>query len=264
MADDQSQPSPPEVDFAAAGLLDGLDAADARDARAQLLAELYDLGVGLDELAQAVAEGRLSLLPSERELSGELRYTARELAEHSGVDLEVVTAQRRASGLPTVDPDERAFGEEDLRAAGAVKRFLEAGLSPNGLLDSTRVFGQAGARSAAAVRTLLGQSLVRPGDTERDIALRFADAARELHADTILTLLTCSERTCSTSFAATSSTRLTSPQATSRPPTRSPSASSTSSASPASESAPAPRTSGASPSASEPWPLTSRSLLCVW
>lgn len=96
--------------------------------------------------------------------------------------------QRHASGLPAVDPDERAFSEEDLCVAGGLKRFLDAGLPPEGLLESARVFGQAGQRSAAAVRTLLGESLVRPGDTERDIAIRFADAARELHSDTVLTL----------------------------------------------------------------------------
>lgn len=185
---DQPQPDPPEVDFAAAGLLDGLDDPDARQARGQLLAELHNLGVSLQELNQAVADGRLALLPSERELAGELRYSAHELAHRSGIDLELLTAQRRASGLPSVDPDERAFGDEDLRAADAFKRFLDSGLSPDGLLDSTGVFGQAGARSAAAIRTLLGQSLVRPGDTERDIAQRFAAAARDLHADAILTL----------------------------------------------------------------------------
>jgi len=116
------------------------------------------------------------------------RYTAHEVAQRSGLDLDFWTRQRHASGLPAVDPDERAFSEEDLCVAGGLKRFLDAGLPPEGLLESARVFGQAGQRSAAAVRTLLGESLVRPGDTERDIAIRFADAARELHSDTVLTL----------------------------------------------------------------------------
>ena len=57
----------PEIDFAAEGLLDGLDG-DARQARLALLGELAAEGIPLAELREAVNAGRLALLPVERAL----------------------------------------------------------------------------------------------------------------------------------------------------------------------------------------------------
>ena len=61
---------PEQVDYEAAGLLDGLDG-DAREARRELLDVLCADGASLDELKRAVAEDRLALLPVERVLAGE-------------------------------------------------------------------------------------------------------------------------------------------------------------------------------------------------
>ena len=66
------------IDFEAEGLLDDLDG-EAREARLALLRELAADGVPLEELREAVAAGRLALLPVERALAGDgRRYTARE------------------------------------------------------------------------------------------------------------------------------------------------------------------------------------------
>ena len=53
-----------ELDFAASGLLDGLEGRD-REAREELLSGLLERGVTLEELKAAVAEDRLVLLPVE-------------------------------------------------------------------------------------------------------------------------------------------------------------------------------------------------------
>ena len=57
------------VDWESEGLLEGTEG-KAREGRRQLLDELHESGVGLEELREAVEEGRLVLLPLEQALSG--------------------------------------------------------------------------------------------------------------------------------------------------------------------------------------------------
>ena len=59
----------PAIDFEAEGLLDGLEG-EPRQARSNLLGELSAEGVSVAELHEAVAAGRLTLLPVERALAG--------------------------------------------------------------------------------------------------------------------------------------------------------------------------------------------------
>jgi adenylate cyclase len=175
---------PDEVrDFAALGLLDGVEG-EARAARADLLARLHADGASLEELSAAVREERLALVGAERVLSGGRRLSAREVAREAGLDLDVFVAQRRASGLPLPGVDEPVLGETELAVARIVARFVDAGFPPDQLADAARVFGESAARAAATVRTLVGSSLSQPGDTELDLALRLADAARELNEPT--------------------------------------------------------------------------------
>ena len=97
----------PEIDFAAEGLLDELEG-EAREARlgAARAAE-RPKGCSLEELRDAVAAGRLALLPVERALAGDgPRYTAREVAEIVGIDLELLRRFSAALGVPYGDPDE--------------------------------------------------------------------------------------------------------------------------------------------------------------
>jgi adenylate cyclase len=48
------------------------------------------------------------------------------------------------------------------------------------VLNVTRVLGQSVARTAAVIREVVGSALIQPGDTEADLGLRYAGAAREL------------------------------------------------------------------------------------
>jgi adenylate cyclase len=174
-------------DFEAEGLLDGLEG-EARLARLELLEHLYRDGVSLEELRAAVEEGRLVLLPVERVLAEGEKYTATEVAELAGIDLELLGAQRRAAGLPIPDPRERALSEADLESARRLRVTLELGFPREKLLEGARVFGRSAAQAAAAARVLAGETFIRPGDTERDVALRIAEAARTLHPQTVALL----------------------------------------------------------------------------
>jgi adenylate cyclase len=166
-----------EIDFEAEGLLDGLEG-KAREARRSLLEQLVGEGCTLAELRDAVAAGRLTLLPVERAVAGEgARYTAREIAERAGIALDTLRRFRSALGVPLNDPDERIGTEADLEAAKRMKAFLEAGLPEDGMLQVARTIGMGTARIAEANRELIIRTLTQPGDTERDVALRFAAAA---------------------------------------------------------------------------------------
>lgn len=167
----------PEIDFEAEGLLEGLDG-ELREARLELLERLYGEGCSLDELKEAVGAGRLTLLPVERAVAGEgARYTAREVAEIAEVELETLLRFRSALGIPIPDPDERRGTEADVDAARRMKSFVDLGLPEDGMLQVARTIGMGTARIAEANRELIIRNLIRPGDTERDVALRFAAAA---------------------------------------------------------------------------------------
>jgi adenylate cyclase len=166
-------------DFAARGLLDGLEGA-ARESRAKLLESLYDDGCSLDELESAVAEGRLALLPAELALGGIGQLTAAEVAERAGVDVEALEAVRRAAGLPLPPRDVAALGELDLFGARALAAFIQGGLPLDGLVEASRVFGEAAAHAAAAAGTLANTAIPQEGDTEYDYAQRLSIATREL------------------------------------------------------------------------------------
>jgi adenylate cyclase len=165
------------IDFEAEGLLAGVDDA-GREERLRLLEHLVADGASLDELRSAVAAGRLALLPVERALAGDgPRYTAREIAEIADLDLELLRRFSAALGVPYTDPDERRATVADLEAARRIKAFREAGLPEEGMLQVARTIGMGTARIAEANRELAIRTLAQPGDSERDIALRFAAAA---------------------------------------------------------------------------------------
>jgi len=168
------------IDFEAEGLLGGVEGG-ARAARRQLLERLAGEGVPLEELREAVEGGRLVLLPVERAFAGDgPRYTPREVAELSGVGLDLLQRATAAVGIPYPDPDERSLTGSDLEEAKRIKAFRDAGLPEDGILQVARTIGMATARIAEANRELVVRTLMQPGDTERDLALRFAAAAEQM------------------------------------------------------------------------------------
>jgi adenylate cyclase len=171
----------PEIDFAAEGLLDDLDGG-AREARLELLRRLSAEGVSLEELRDAVATGHLTVLPVERAIAGDgPRYSAREIAERSGLDLELALAFRAALGIPYGDDlDDPVGTAADLDTAVRAKTILDAGFPAEEMLRNARVVGMATARVAEANRDLVVRNLTSPGDNERDLADRLVGMAEFL------------------------------------------------------------------------------------
>jgi adenylate cyclase len=167
------------MDWESEGLLEGLEG-DEREARKDLLDQLSEAGVEVGHLREAISEDRLALVPVEHELGGECELTESDVAARAEVPIEFLRQQRRALGLPQVADDVKAFGDDDVEAARQLKVFIDAGLQPEGVEEAARIVGQSMQRIARAVASLAAESLLRPGDTERDLGLRFATAAREL------------------------------------------------------------------------------------
>lgn len=152
-----------------------------REARRELLDDLESQGFSVEELRRAVAEDRLALLQVERVLAGDgPRYTAAELAERSGHDEEFLRRIRQAHGLPFPEPDERSFTDGDVEAARILKQVLDGGMPEDGILETTRVLGNGMANYSEAVIALFAEAFLERGDTELDVATRFAEAARQM------------------------------------------------------------------------------------
>jgi adenylate cyclase len=165
------------MDFAAAGLLDGLDEPE-RQARLTLLNRLERDGATPEELIAAVREERLALLLVERRLGG--RHTALEIERETGMPAEVMLRMRRLLGLPAAAPEDRVFSDEDVGLARSTKLFLDAGFELETLAELTRVLGESMSRVAAAVVAGFAETFLRAGDTERDVAERFDTLAEQL------------------------------------------------------------------------------------
>jgi adenylate cyclase len=169
------------IDFEAEGLLDGLEDERARQGRLELLRALEREGFSLDELRRATAEGRLALLPVERVLDAEgPRYTQREICAETGLDSEFLAEARRAIGAPAVAPDERVLTESDFDLARNAAALLQSGLDRERFLDLTRVMSHAMGTVAASFVAVYGEALLRPGDTELDLGLRYAETLRNM------------------------------------------------------------------------------------
>jgi adenylate cyclase len=165
------------VNFAEAGLLDGLTGQE-RAARERLLELLAREGFTLAELKAAVAADRLALLPVERVLGGV--HTARDIERDTGTPAELLLRIRRLVGLPEVGADDRAFSDEDMTAARSTRLFLDAGFDEPKIAEITRVLGEGMARLAATVTAAFTQTFLQAGDSEEEVAARFAALAEEL------------------------------------------------------------------------------------
>ena len=163
-------------------LTEGLDDRSRR-ARLALLDELAAKGIPIDEVRRAVAEDRLVLLPVERVLGGEPRHTMAELAELAGIEPDLAAELLGALGLSLPEPAETAYTDRDLDLAHRLRSVLDAGLPVPAIVELARVLGLGMARYAEAVRTTVARGFIRPGDTEYDVATRYAAVAERLLPD---------------------------------------------------------------------------------
>jgi adenylate cyclase len=172
------KPTPKGLDHSS--LYTGLRDAAEREDRRRLLEDLSRQGATFEMLEAAVREERLSTLPVEFALNDGSRYTLTEVARRANVDPRYVRAVLLSLGHPNPRPRERRFSDRDVEVAQILRSFLDAGLPREEILEVSRVVGQSMARVAAAVRAVVGNSLMNAGDSEHTLGMRYAEAARQL------------------------------------------------------------------------------------
>jgi adenylate cyclase len=165
------------VDFSA--LLEGFEGKE-REARLDLLRRLHEDGCTFEELRAAAEAGRLPLLPVERLLARRRRHSMRAAATDAGITDEFATANHRALGLPLPDPDEPVYDDDQVENLRVLRVMLELGVPEEDVHTMGRILGQSSHRTAQAVVDVLSRALLRPGDTEADLALRLADLAEAM------------------------------------------------------------------------------------
>ena len=82
-----------------------------------------------------------------------------------------------ALGLPSPGPDDRVFSDAEVEGLGTLRRLQDLGVPEEAQLELARAIGQGAARIAETALQVLGGVFMRPGDTERDLGLRYAEAA---------------------------------------------------------------------------------------
>src|SRR3954451_8545058 len=166
------------IDWEAEGLLEGLDE-EARRSRVELLEALAAEGCSLEDIKHADAEGQLLFILAGRAIDVEIKYTFDELVERSGLDEELVVRLVRAQGFPLLR-EGRAYTDTDVTTAKAAKDFLDAGLPVEDLLTVSRLLGRGFEQAAQAMRGAAMRMVLEPGLSERELATRYAHAARAL------------------------------------------------------------------------------------
>ncbi len=178
-------PKPPvntsgNIDFESEGLLAGTSDRASMVARTRLVEHLLDQGVSLDEVKLAVRENRLLLLPIEIEMGGEMKYTAHEVAEQSGLELRLFIELRRSLGLAEPPLDQAIFSDYDLAVAIAIKNFIGMGVSIDSVREINRVLGASVSQLAATLERVFITEFLRPDEDEYEIAMRFSRVARSM------------------------------------------------------------------------------------
>jgi adenylate cyclase len=162
------------VDFEREGLLSGLSDEQDRAARRELLDRLAAQGFSLDELRRAVSEDRLALLPLDR-LFEDRRHTLADVANATGLTEDYVARDYRALGFSVPERDESVFTDADVESYRTLRSALDAEIPAERLIALSRTIGNGAVRTAQALLHILTETFLRPGDTERDLALRYSE-----------------------------------------------------------------------------------------
>ncbi|HEY2397436.1 MAG TPA: adenylate cyclase regulatory domain-containing protein [Solirubrobacteraceae bacterium] len=172
-------PSEP-IDFAAEGLLDGLEG-KPRAERVVLLQELAAEGVPLSELRRSTLAGTIMYLPADRVIGSTDRYTAAQVAEMTGIDEEFLARVRRAMGLPIPDSDEAVYSDRELESTRQIHIARAAGIPDEEMLDLMRVLGRGLSQVAELLRAVPLKLVLQPGMSEAELAQSYARAAEQLY-----------------------------------------------------------------------------------
>jgi adenylate cyclase len=167
------------TETALAPMLHGLDGR-LRAGRERLVRELIARGYSIETLRSAHAEDRLAVLLLEDALRSSASLTARDVALDTGFDVSEVLQTWHLLGLGTVGSDEPAFDDLACEAMRTMTLTREYGLSQAARDELLVVLGRHMWQLAADLEVIVGNELGRPGDTEYELAHRYADAGRVL------------------------------------------------------------------------------------
>ncbi|MCW3069309.1 MAG: adenylate/guanylate cyclase protein [Solirubrobacterales bacterium] len=173
-------PAEPGIDFAAEGLLEGLEGKQ-RAERLILLQELTAEGVPLSELRRSTTAGTIMYLPADRVISSRDRYTSAQVAELTGIDEEFLVRVRRAMGLPIPEGDEAIYTDAEVESTREIHIARAAGITDEELLDLMRVLGRGLSQVAELLRAVPLKLVLQPGMSEAELAQSYARAAEQLY-----------------------------------------------------------------------------------
>jgi adenylate cyclase len=154
--------------------------ASADRAHDEVLRRLRSAGEPEERMETARAEGQLGTLAVESALGGTPRHTLTHVARSANLEPRFLRQVMTAHGRPDPAPREPALTDEDIEFARLIRRFLDFGLSRDAILEIARVLGQSMTHTADPVRRHMGEILIKPGDSELTLGLRYAEAADEL------------------------------------------------------------------------------------
>jgi adenylate cyclase len=148
--------------------------------RERLRRRLLDAGQTDEVIDRATDEGRLGTLAVELAVFGDEQHTLTAVARAARLPSDYVRELLQAAGRPNPRRGERVFCDDDIAFARLTRRLIDAGLPRAGLVDVARTVSHGTALAAEAVRQLVGDALLRAGDSEHAAGLRFAEAADDL------------------------------------------------------------------------------------
>jgi len=155
-------------DIEARGLLADLQG-QAREERAELIAWLLARGFDVNQIRNAFSP---ILLPANCALGDDgTSVTTRELADSSGVGLELLQRLHRAAGLVRVEnPDAPLQSRADAESVVHAARLVDFGLDPAQVVLIVRLLVDGMTGAAVAMRQAALQASLHPGATERELA----------------------------------------------------------------------------------------------
>jgi adenylate cyclase len=162
-----------------ADLLDELDG-PLRHGRARLLAELLERGYTVEALREAHRLDRLAVLLLEEALRESASMSARDVAAACDIDAAEVLRAAQTMGIAVHDPDVAAFDPPCVATIEVMKAARAFGLPEPAIHEMLTVLGRHMWQLAADIEVIVGNQLGEQGDTEYELAHRYADAGRAL------------------------------------------------------------------------------------
>ncbi|MDQ3985911.1 MAG: adenylate/guanylate cyclase domain-containing protein [Actinomycetota bacterium] len=115
----------------------------------------------MDEPERPPLEERLAELF--RSIVGiEQEFTARELAEKTGMDLDLGLTVWRAFGMPEPDLDTSAFDATDVESMRGIQATMDLGVPKEDVIAIARVFGQVFSRLAEVEQRMYNRQFIEP------------------------------------------------------------------------------------------------------